>query len=53
MNRIRNLERPHGAVVTIAAALSTLIAIGILAGVTGLFQGRGAPAAQLAAVKHA
>ena len=53
MNRIRTLERPHGAVVAIAAALSILIAIGILAGVTGLFQSRGAPVAQLAAVERA
>jgi hypothetical protein len=53
MNRIRTLERPHGAVVAIAAASSILIAVGILAGVTGLFQSRGAPVAQPAAAERA
>ena len=53
MNRIPTLERPHGAVAAIAAALSILITIGILAGITGLFQSRGVPAAQLAAVERA
>jgi len=49
MMRIPTLKRPHGVAVAIAATLSALIAIGILAGVTGLFQSRGAPMAQLAA----
>jgi hypothetical protein len=53
MNRNPSPERPHGAAVAIAAALSTLIAIGILAGVTGLFQSRGAPMAQHAAGERA
>ena len=53
MNRNPALERPRGAAVAIAAALSTLIAIGILAGVTGLFQSRGAPMAQPAAAECA
>ena len=53
MNRNPTLERPHGVAVAIAAALSTLIAIGILAGVTGLFQSRGAPMARLAIAERA
>lgn len=53
MKRNPTLERPHGVAVAVAAALSTLIAIGILAGVTGLFQSRGAPMAQLAAAGRA
>jgi hypothetical protein len=54
MNRNPTLERPHGVAVAIAAAaLSTLIAIGILAGVTRLFQGRGAPLARLAIAERA
>ena len=53
MNRNPALDRPHGVAVAIAAALSTLIAIGILAGVTGLFQSRGALMAQLAVAERA
>ena len=53
MNRNPTLERPHGVAVAIAAALSTLIAIGILAGVTSLFQRRGAPMARLAIAERA
>lgn len=53
MNRNPNLDRPHGVVVAIAAALSTLIAIGTLAGVTGMFQSRGAPMARLAVAERA
>jgi hypothetical protein len=52
MNRKPALERPHG-VAVIAAALSALIAIGILAGVTGLFQSRGAPMTRLAIAERA
>ena len=52
MNRNPTPERPHG-VVAAAAALSTLIAIGILAGVTGLFQSRGASMARLAIAERA
>lgn len=52
MNASSTLERPHGTT-AVAAALSTLIAIGILAGVTGLFQSRGAPMAQVAAAERA
>ena len=53
MNRNPTPERPHGVAVAIAAALSTLIAIGILAGVTSLFQSRGALMAQLAVAERA
>lgn len=53
MNRNPTLHRRHGVAVTFAAALATLIAVGILAGVTGLFQSRGAPMAQLAAAERA
>ena len=48
MNRNLTLECPHGVAVAIAAALSAWIAIGVLAGVTDLFQSRGAPMARLA-----
>ena len=53
MNRTPNRERPHGVAVAIAAALSTLIAIGILAEVAGLFQSRGAPMARFAIAERA
>ena len=53
MNRNPALDRPHGVAVAIAAALSTLIAIGILAGVTSLFQSREAPMARLATAERA
>jgi phosphotransferase system glucose/maltose/N-acetylglucosamine-specific IIC component len=53
MNRNRTQDRLHGAASAIAAVLSILIAIGILTGVARLFQSRGAPVAQLAAVERA
>jgi hypothetical protein len=53
MNRNPNPARTGGAIACVAAALSTLIAIGILAGVTTLFQSRGMPMAQLAAAERA
>lgn len=53
MNRNLTPERPRGAAIAIAAALSTLIAVGIMAGVTDLFQSRGAPMAQLADAERA
>ena len=53
MNRNPTPEGAHGVAVAIAAALSTLITIGILAGVTGLFQGCGAPMARLAIAERA
>ena len=45
-------ERPHGAAVAIAAALATLITVGILVGATGFFESRGAPQAQPAAAER-
>ena len=53
MNRNPAPEGPHGVAIAIAAALSALIAIGILAGVTSLFQSRGAPMARLAIAERA
>ncbi|MEP7207747.1 MAG: hypothetical protein ABI920_12460 [Casimicrobiaceae bacterium] len=47
------LERHHGAVIAASAALSALIAIEILTGVTGLLQSRGMPMAQLAVAERA
>lgn len=53
MNANLNQPRPHGAGVVVAAFFAALIAIGILAGVTDLFQSRGTPMAQLAAAERA
>ena len=53
MNRNPTPERPHGVAIAIAAALSTLLAIGILAGVMGLFQSRATPMARLAVAERA
>ncbi len=53
MKRNPTPERPHGVAIAIAAALSTLIALGILTGVMGLFQSRGAPMARLAVAGRA
>ncbi len=53
MNMQHKLERPGRAVVLGAAILSTVIAVGIAATVTDLFQSRGAPMAELAAAERA
>ena len=53
MNANHPTGRPQGAGVVVAAVLSTLIAIGILAGVTDLFQSRGTPMAEVAAAERA
>jgi hypothetical protein len=53
MNDKPTLARPRGVTIAVAAALSTVVAIGILAAVTALFQSRGAPMEQLAAAERA
>jgi hypothetical protein len=53
MNAKPTLARPHVAATLVAAALSTLIAIGILTAVTGLFQRDGAPFEQVVIAEHA
>jgi len=53
MNVKPTLVRPHVAATLVAAALSTLIAIGILTAVTGLFQRDGAPFEQVVIAEHA
>jgi hypothetical protein len=53
MNAKTNLAHPHPLITAIAATLSTVIAIGILAAVVGLLQSRGTPMAQLAAAERA
>jgi hypothetical protein len=53
MNSSPTLTRSCGIRVAIAAALSTVIGIGILAAVTDLFQSRGEPLGQLAAAERA
>jgi hypothetical protein len=52
MNAKPTLARPR-VVATIAAALSTVIAIGLLAAVTSLFQRDGAPFEQVVFAEHA
>jgi len=52
MNAKPTLTRPR-VVTTIAAALSAVIAIGLLTAVTGLFQRDGAPLEQVAIAEHA
>ena len=52
MNAKPTLARPR-VVTTIAAALSAVIAIGLLTAVTGLFQRDGAPLEQVAIAEHA
>lgn len=53
MRATPTLTRPHGIAMAVAAGLSSMIAIGIVASVTDLFQSRGAPMAQLAAAERA
>lgn len=52
MNAKHMPTRPH-IVTTLAAALATLIAIGILTAVTDLFQRDGAPFEQVVIAEHA
>jgi hypothetical protein len=52
MNAKPTLARPR-VVTTVAAALSTVIAIGLLTAVTGLFQRDGAPFGQVGIAEHA
>ena len=53
MNAKPTLARPGTITLAVAAFLSTLIGIGILGLVTGLFQSRGLPMAELAAAERA
>jgi len=48
-----NNGRPGRVLVFVAATVSTVVAIGIVAGVTGLFQSRGRPMEELAAAERA
>ena len=53
MNAKPVLARPHVVATIVAAALSALIAIGLLSAVIGLFQGHGAPFEQVVIAEHA
>jgi len=53
MNAKPTLARPYVAATMVAAALSILIAIGLLTAVTGLFQRDGAPFEQVVIAEHA
>jgi hypothetical protein len=53
MNAKPVLARPHVVTTIIAAALSALIAIGLLSAVAGLFQRDGAPFEQVVVAEHA
>jgi len=53
MNVKPTLTRPRVATTLVTAALSTLIAIGLLTAVTGLFQRDGAPFEQVVIAEHA
>jgi hypothetical protein len=53
MNVNPKLARPRVGTTLITAALSTLIAIGLLTAVTGLFQRDGAPFEQVVIAEHA
>jgi len=53
MNAKPTLARPYVAATMVAAALSMLIAIGLLTAVTRLFQGDGAPFEQVVIAEHA
>ena len=53
MNVKSTLARPRVATTLVTAALSTLIAIGLLTAVTGLFQRDGAPFEQVVIAEHA
>lgn len=53
MNAKLNFAFPSSSLTVIAAALATVIALGILSTVVMLFQSRGAPMEQLAAAERA
>src|ERR1700674_1022580 len=53
MNAKPTLARPRVVTTIAAAALSTVIAIGLLTAVTGLFQREGAPFEQVVIAEHA
>ncbi len=53
MNAKPVLARPHVGTTIVAAALSVLIAIGLLAAVAGLFLRDGAPFEQVVIAEHA
>lgn len=53
MNVKSKLARPRVGTTLVALALSTLIAIGLLTAVTGLFQRDGAPFEQVVIAEHA
>lgn len=53
MNAKPKLARPHAVTTLVAATLSTLIAIGLLTAVTGLFQRDGAPFEQVVIAENA
>jgi hypothetical protein len=53
MNAKPKLARPHAVTTLVAATLATLIAIGLLTAVTGLFQRDGAPFEQVVIAEHA
>ena len=53
MNTRPVLARPHIVTTIFAAALSSVIAIGFLSAVTGLFQREGVPFEQIVIAQHA
>jgi hypothetical protein len=53
MNVKPKLARPRVVTTLVAGALATLIAIGLLTAVTGLFQRDGAPFEQVVVAEHA
>jgi hypothetical protein len=53
MNVKPTLARPHVVTTIVAAALSTLIAIGLLSAISGLFQRDGSPFEQVVIAEHA
>lgn len=53
MNANPTLPRPHLATTIALAALSVVIAIGILTAITGLFQRDGSPFEQVVIAEHA
>lgn len=53
MNAKPTLARPHVVTTIVAAALSSLIAIGLLTAVVGLFERAGTPFEQVVIAEHA
>lgn len=53
MHPTSTFRHPPGATLAIAAAVSTVIALGLVASVTLLFQSRGEPLGELAAAERA